>query len=295
MKILLFGKNGQVGWELSRSLQPLGEVIALDRKEADFSQPECLRQVVQEHKPDVIVNAVGYTAVDKAEQEEELATLINGVAPGVLAEEAKQAGALLVHYSTDYVFDGEKSSAYTESDAPRPINAYGRSKLAGEQAIQSSGCDYLIFRTSWVYAARGHNFLLTILSLAKEREELSIVADQVGSPTQARLIAETTLLCLRQSLMERHMYDFISDLYHLTASGFVSWHGFASEIVSVVNGKSGKKSKVKNINEIMTADYPVQAKRPKNSKLMLTKLEEKFGLVMPDWRKSLEQSVEEII
>ncbi|MCA1767140.1 MAG: dTDP-4-dehydrorhamnose reductase, partial [Idiomarina sp.] len=197
MKILLFGKNGQVGWELNRSLQPLGEVIALDRDEADFSRPESLREIVRKIKPDVIVNAVAYTAVDKAEAEEALAATINSIAPGVLAEEALSINALLIHYSTDYVFDGTKQGPYVETDVPKPINAYGRTKLAGEQVIQSSGCDYFIFRTSWVYASRGHNFLLTILRLAKERDELNIVADQIGSPTSARLIAETTLLCLQ--------------------------------------------------------------------------------------------------
>ena len=226
MKILLFGKNGQVGWELNRSLQPLGEVVALSREEADFSNPESLRKIVSEISPDVIVNAVAYTAVDKAEEEEELAAIINGVAPGILAEEALKINALLIHYSTDYVFDGAKDSPYIETDKPNPINAYGRTKLAGEVVIQSSDCDYLIFRTSWVYASRGHNFLLTMLKLASEREELSIVADQMGAPTTAKLIADTTALSIRQAMGEKQSGNFSSDLYHLATSGSTSWHGF---------------------------------------------------------------------
>ena len=203
MKILLFGKNGQVGWELNRSLQPLGEIVVLDIEDVDFSEPESLRQIVQDVNPNVIVNAVAYTAVDKAEEEEELALNINGVAPGVLAEEALKLNALLVHYSTDYVFDGTKSTPYVETDSPNPINAYGRTKLAGEIAVQSSGCDYLILRTSWVYASRAHNFMLTMLKLAQEREELSIVSDQIGAPTSARLIADITILCLQQEIKEK--------------------------------------------------------------------------------------------
>lgn len=294
MKILLFGKNGQVGWELNRSLQPLGEVIALARDEADFSNPESLREIVRKIKPAVIVNAVAYTAVDKAEAEEVLAATINSIAPGVLAEEALSIHALLIHYSTDYVFDGTKQGPYAETDLPKPINAYGRTKLAGEKTIQASGCDYIILRTSWVYASRGHNFLLTILRLAKEREELSIVADQFGTPTSARLVAETTLLCIHQSLRERQAGVFSSDLYHLTASNCSSWHGFAEEIIELINKKQNEKLKVKNVKEILTSDYPTPARRPANSRLMLTKLEKAYDIVMPDWKIVLEQCVGEI-
>ncbi len=294
MKILLFGKNGQVGWELNRSLQPLGEVIALARDEADFSNPESLREIVRKIKPDVIVNAVAYTAVDKAEAEEKLAATINSVAPGVLAEEALSINALLIHYSTDYVFDGTKQGPYLETDATNPINAYGRTKLAGEVAIHATGCDHLILRTSWVYASRGHNFLLTILRLARERQELSIVADQVGAPTSARLVAEATLLCVHQSLREKHAGVFCSDLYHLTASNSTSWHGFAEEIVELLNKRLNEKLKAKNIKEILTADYPTPARRPVNSQLMLVKFENVYGAAMPDWKKTLEQCVEEI-
>ena len=295
MKILLFGKNGQVGWELNRSLQPLGEVVALGRDQADFSNPESLRKHVREINPDVVVNAVAYTAVDKAEADEELAKIINGVAPSILAEEVLKIDALLVHYSTDYVFDGTKNTPYAETDEPNPVNAYGRTKLAGEVAIQSSGCDYLIFRTSWVYASRGHNFLLTILKLAKERDELSIVADQVGSPTSARLISETTILCLQQAIKEKQAGRFSSDLYHLTTSNYTSWHGFAEEIVNAASNAVSLQLKVKNIKAISTADYPTPASRPINSQLALNNLKKAFGIEMPDWKKALELCIEELM
>ncbi|NOQ88505.1 MAG: dTDP-4-dehydrorhamnose reductase [Gammaproteobacteria bacterium] len=294
MKILLFGKNGQVGWELNRSLQPLGEVIALGREDADFSEPESLRRIVQDVSPDVIVNAVAYTAVDKAEEEEELATKINGVAPGILAEEALKLDALLVHYSTDYVFDGTKTSPYVETDKPNPVNTYGRTKLAGELAIQSSGCDHLIFRTSWVYTARGHNFLLTMLKLAQEREALSIVNDQIGSPTSARLIADSTVLCVQQAIKEKLVGIFSSDLYHMTTSGHTSWHGFTKKIVKLANQSLNMKLKIKDIKAIPTADYPTPAIRPMNSRLALTKLESIFTLKMPGWKCALHQCMEEV-
>ena len=294
MKILLFGKNGQVGWELNRSLQPLGEVIALGREDADFSEPESLRRIVQDVSPDVIVNAVAYTAVDKAEEEEELATKINGVAPGILAEEALKLDALLVHYSTDYVFDGTKTSPYVETDKPNPVNTYGRTKLAGELAIQSSGCDHLIFRTSWVYTARGHNFLLTMLKLAQEREVLSIVNDQIGSPTSARLIADSTVLCVQQAIKEKLVGIFSSDLYHMTTSGHTSWHGFTKEIVKLASHRLNLQLTVKELKAIPTADYPTPAIRPMNSRLALTKLESIFTLKMPDWKKSLSICMAEI-
>ena len=294
MKILLFGKNGQVGWELNRSLQPLGEVIALGREDADFSEPESLRRIVQDVSPDVIVNAVAYTSVDKAEEEEELATKINGVAPGILAEEALKLDALLVHYSTDYVFDGTKTSPYVETDKPNPVNTYGRTKLAGELAIQSSGCDHLIFRTSWVYTARGHNFLLTMLKLAQEREALSIVNDQIGSPTSARLIADSTVLCVQQAIKEKLVGIFSSDLYHMTTSGHTSWHGFTKEIVKLASQSLNLKLKIKDIKAIPTADYPTPAIRPMNSRLALTKLESIFAIKMPGWKGARYQCMEEV-
>lgn len=295
MKILLFGRIGQVGWELNQSLQPLGEVIVLDKEDVDFSEPERLRDMVREIKPDIIVNAIAYTAVDKAEEEENLAAKINGSAPGVLAEEALKINALLVHYSTDYVFDGTKKEPYVETDEPNPLNAYGRTKLAGEVEIQSSGCDYLIFRTSWVYASRGHNFLLTILRLAKEREELSIVSDQIGSPTTARLIAETTILCMQQAMCERSKGVFSSDLYHLTASNSISWQGFAKEIVDVANQALNLELSIKDIKAIPTIEYPTPARRPMNSRLDLSKLEKKFDVVMPDWKDALRLCMEDLV
>ena len=294
MKILLFGKIGQLGWELNRSLQPFGEIVVLGQEGADFSDPESLRDVVREIKPDVIVNAVAYTAVDKAEEEDNLAEKINGIAPGVLAEEALKLDALLIHYSTDYVFDGTKNDPYVETDVPNPLNVYGRTKLAGEVAIQTSGCDYLIFRTSWVYASRGHNFLLTILRLAKEREELSIVSDQIGSPTTARLIAETTILCLQQAMNERRSGTFSSDLYHLTASNSISWQGFAKEIVDIASQTLNLELIIKDIKAIPTVEYPTPAHRPMNSRLDLRKLEKKFDVVMPDWKDALGLCIEEI-
>ena len=294
MKILLFGKNGQLGWELNRSLQPLGEIVVLDIEEVDFSEPESLRQIVQDESPDVICNAVAYTAVDKAEENEALALKINGVAPGVLAEEALKLGALLIHYSTDYVFDGTKASPYVETDAPGPVNAYGRTKLAGELAVQSSGCDYLILRTSWVYASRANNFLLTMLKLVQEREELSIVADQIGAPTTARLIADTTILCVQQVMKERLAGVFSSDLYHLTASGHTSWHGFTKEIVSLASQNTKLQLTIKELKAIPTSDYPTPATRPMNSRLALTKLESIFTLKMPDWKESLSVCMAEI-
>ena len=294
MKILLTGKNGQVGWELNRTLLPLGEVIALDRSEADLSKPKELRSLVRNLKPDVIVNAAAYTAVDKAEDEEDLVTVINGVSAGVLAEEAKKIGALLVHYSTDYVFDGNKDKPYTEEDQPNPINAYGRSKLKGEQAIQATGVDFLIFRTSWVYASRGHNFLRTILRLSREREHLRIVSDQIGVPTWARLIAETTTLCLKQSIGEIQKNAFSPGVYNLTSAGETSWYDFANAIVDNARLREGKNIKVNSIEPISTSDYPTPAKRPCNSRLTVNKLKQNFDLIMPAWRSLLGLCMEEL-
>lgn len=292
MKILLFGKNGQVGWELNRSLQPLGEVIALSRQEADFSKPESLRAIVQSTKPDVIVNAVAYTAVDKAEAEESLATTINGVAVGVLAEEAKNINALLVHYSTDYVFDGSKTSPYTESDTPCPINVYGRSKLAGEEAVVASGCKHLIFRTSWVYAARGNNFVKTMLRLAAERDELKVVSDQFGAPTSADLIADVTALALHHIMMNPTISDQVSGTYHLAASGKTSWHGFTQLILeSAIKNGHGLRVSPKQVGEIRTVDYPTPAKRPVNSHLDISKMQLAFGIVLPSWQRHVERTV----
>ena len=271
-KILLIGSNGQVGWELQRSLAPLGEVLALDRQALDLAQSDALRAAIRGTRPELIVNAAAYTAVDRAEAEADLAMSINGLAPGVMAEEAKALGALLVHYSTDYVFDGAKSTPYTEADPPRPINTYGRSKLAGEQAIQTVGCRHLIFRTSWVYGLRGHNFLLTMRRLAKEKEQLSIVADQIGAPTWSRMISEATTLALRG--------DPPDGIYHMTSAGSASWHDFARAILET-QGWGGR------LIPIPAQDYPLPAQRPANSRLDNGKLAAIFGLALPEWQRAL--------
>ncbi len=293
--ILVTGKNGQVGWELQRSLLALGEVVALDRDELDLSDSENIRKKIQTIKPDIIVNSAAYTAVDKAEDEKSMAMQVNGTAPGVMAEEAKNIGALLVHYSTDYVFDGKKNSAYTEIDPANPLNEYGKTKLAGEQAIQKTDVDYIILRTSWVYASRGNNFLHSILRLASERDELGIVADQTGSPTSARFIADVTAHIINQSLVERVDGVFSSDLYNLVASSETSWHGFALKIVKLAEEYlSHKKLKVKTISPITTEEYPMPAQRPMNSCLATEKLTAHFNLFMPDWEQLLKLCIEEL-
>jgi len=294
MKILVTGRNGQVGWELERSLQPLGEVIALDRRQLDLEDLKGVRETVREIKPDVIVNAAAYTAVDKAEEDETTATRINGEAPGVLADEAKRLDALMVHYSTDYVFDGTKKVPYTEDDEPNPINAYGRSKLVGEGNIQAAGGSHLILRTSWVYSARGNNFLRTILRLAKEREELAIVSDQIGSPTWARFIADATAHIVRKSLEDRSNNQFQPNLYHLTAAGETSWFGFTQSIIEQAQSASDCSLRLKTITPIPTRDYPTPAQRPMNSRLATVKLEKHYGLQMPFWNAALQLCLTEL-
>ena len=297
MKIIILGANGQVGYELQRSLLPLGKVIALDRTQADLTQLDNLKQTLIDLKPNVIVNAAAYTSVDKAEEEQQqdLAMLINGEAPGVIAEAAKQLNALLIHYSTDYVFDGTKPEPYTEDDTPNPINAYGRSKLLGEKAIIKSGCDYLILRTTWVYAARGNNFLKTILRLSQEREELSIVADQYGAPTWARNIADVTAHVLVTVQKERKVGEFVSGLYHLCASGKTTWHGFANAIIEQAKQlTSDGKIKIQKVLPIATEDYPLPASRPKNSQLDSSLLTEKFEYILPEWQDAMKLCIDEI-
>lgn len=293
MKLLVTGRTGQVGWELARSLMPLGDVILVDRTHCDFSRPQTLAPLIRDCRPDVIVNAAAYTAVDKAEQEEALATTINGTAAGVLANEARKAGALLVHYSTDYVFDGTKPSPYVEDDAPNPLNAYGRSKLAGENAIRESNCDHVILRTSWVYAARGHNFVRTMLRLARERDELNIVADQIGAPTCARVIADATAHIVRHVQRDRALANFASATCHLTAAGATSWHGFAQSIVqaAVRNGLIPDTRTIV-INPITTSAYPLPAIRPANSRLHCAQVQQRFGIALTDWPQALERVVE---
>ena len=282
-KILLLGKNGQVGWELQRTLAPLGQVWALDYPEVDFAEGAALRKLVLEHRPQIIVNACAYTAVDKAESEAERAMLINGLAPGVLAESAKQTGALLVHYSTDYVYDGTKGSPYVETDATNPLSAYGRTKLAGDQAIQQVGCNHLIFRLCWVYGARGQNFMLTMMRLARERETLRVVADQIGSPTWSRMIAGATTLALKQMLSLAEARE-LSGVYHLRAGGQTSWHEFASRIIELM--PPGER-KCRAVEPITTADYPTPAKRPAYSVMSCEKLRRAFGIELPNWEQSL--------
>jgi dTDP-4-dehydrorhamnose reductase len=287
-KILLFGKIGQVGWELRRTLAPMSQLICVDYPEVDFTQPDAIRTWIRETAPDIIVNAAAYTAVDKAEAETALALKINGEAPGVMAGEAKKLGALLVHYSTDYVFDGAKTTPYVETDALNPLSAYGRTKLAGDQAIQAAGCAHLIFRLCWVYGARGNNFLLTMQRLAREREKLRVVRDQIGCPTWSRMIAETTALALRQADTVETARA-LSGVYHLCASGQTNWHGFASAIVDLLPAE-GKKCRA--VEAITAAEYPTPAKRPAYSVMSTAKLERTFGLHLPDWHDSLRQVLE---
>ena len=284
-RILLTGKRGQVGWELQRTLATVGEVIALDSSELDLSDSAAVRQTIQHIKPAIIVNPAAYTAVDQAETEPELARAINAVAPGVMAEEAKKLDALLVHFSTDYVFDGRKIGAYAEQDATNPLSVYGRTKLAGEQAIQAVGGKHLIFRTSWVYGARGKNFMLTMLRLAKARSELCIVDDQFGAPTWCRSLAEITAQVLAQA---NHFNPVPSGIYHLSAAGQCSWFDFTAEILRMVETQPLPK-----LIPIPASDYPTPATRPQNSVLSNEKIIQTFGLKMPDWRHSLQLCLQE--
>jgi len=288
MRMLLTGRNGQVGWELQRALAPLGEVIALDRSQLDLDAADSITRAVRDAQPDIIVNAAAYTAVDRAESEPEVAMRVNGVAPGILAEEACRLGALLVHYSTDYVFDGAKPHAYVEDDVPAPINEYGRSKLAGEQAIRASDGAYYIFRTSWVYAARGSNFVRTILRLARERDELRIVADQMGAPTSARAIADMTAQVLAAGGVRER-----TGLYHFTAAGAVSWCGFAQAILKRAPAVY-PDMKIPRVIPIPSSEYPLPARRPRNSRLDASRLAAAFGVVAQDWDDMLGNCMQEM-
>lgn len=295
MKILLLGKNGQVGWELQRSLAPVGELIALDRHpvgslSGDLSDLDALRATIRQVKPDVIVNAAAYTAVDKAESDIELADRVNGLATQVMAQEAATLGAWLVHYSSDYVFSGEGLTPWRETDAVSPVNHYGASKLAGEQAIVASGCKHLIFRTSWVYAARGNNFAKTMLRLAKDRETLGVIADQIGAPTGAELIADVTAQAIGQVLLRPEL----AGLYHLAAAGEVSWHGYASHVIDFAKA-NGEALAVTAINPIDTTAYPTPARRPLNSRLDTQKLRDNFSLHLPDWQSGVTRMLREVL
>jgi dTDP-4-dehydrorhamnose reductase len=288
-KILVTGKNGQVGWELQRTLAPLGQIIAVDAEDIDLCDVDAIRRKVREIAPHIIVNPAAHTAVDKAESEPNLAMAINGTAAGVLAEEAKKLDALLIHYSTDYVFDGTKVSPYTEVDAPNPQSVYGKTKLAGEQAIQAVGGKHLILRTSWVYGVHGGNFVKTILRLAKERSELRIVADQYGAPTWARLLAESTAQIIGQYSEDK------SGVYHLTSNGRSNWHEFAEEIVRLAcQYDDFLKDKLLTIHPIATHEYPVPAQRPANSSLSTQKIHNTFGLTLPRWEDDLAECVRQL-
>ncbi len=294
MRILLLGTSGQVGWELRRALQPLGDVVALSRTDANFAEPESLRAAFAS-SPDVVVNAVAYTAVDAAETAVDDATRVNVDAVRVLAEECARHGALLIHYSTDYVFDGTKDSPYDEGDATNPQSVYGRTKLEGEQAIAATGCDALVLRTSWVFASRGKNFVRTILRLAGERETLRIVADQFGAPTSARLIADTTAQVIAVAARERAEGRFASGVYHLVAAGRTSWHGLASHVVE--RGRAALPDVpwvVREVLPIPASEYPVPAKRPGNSSLDTTRLRRRFGVGLPDWKVGVDLCLEEL-
>ena len=298
MKILLLGKNGQVGWELQRSLTPLGEVLVLDRHSTtycgDLSKPEQLAQTVLTFKPDFIVNAAAHTAVDKAESEPELAKVLNTDAPAALAKAAAQVGAWLVHYSTDYVFDGSGTHARQEGEGTGPLSVYGQTKLDGEKAIVASGCKYLIFRTSWVYAARGGNFAKTMLRLAQERDKLTVINDQHGAPTGADLIADVTAHAMRRVLNTQNIS--FSGVYHLVASGETTWHGYASHVIA--KAKSTKPEcdwKVVNIAPVATSAFPTAASRPLNSRLCTQKLQDAFGLVLPPWQQGVDRMLAEIL
>lgn len=294
-KILLFGKNGQVGWELQRSLAPLGKLITLHSTSTDFcgdlTDLAGIQQTIRKITPDIIVNAAAYTAVDKAESEPELAHRLNAQAPGVIAHEAKELKAWLIHYSTDYVFNGHGDQSFVETDTTEPLNVYGKTKLEGEKNIQASGCLHLIFRTSWVYSANGNNFIKTILRLAQQRDKLTVVNDQIGSPTGAELIADITALTL---FMIKHKPE-ISGLYHLTASGSTSWYEFAKFILeSAESANLPLKIKSSALQPIASSDFPSAAQRPFNSRLNSLKLAKTFDFMLPAWQCGVERALTEI-
>jgi dTDP-4-dehydrorhamnose reductase len=296
MKILLLGKGGQVGWELQRSLAPLGELIALDFDSkplcGDFTNLAGLAATVRRVAPDVIVNAAAHTAVDKAESEPDLARTINALAPGVLAQEAQRGNAWLVHYSTDYVFDGSGERPWREDDATAPLNVYGATKLEGERAIVASGCKHLIFRTSWVYGARGGNFAKTMLRLAQERDSMKVIADQFGAPTGADLLADVTAHALRTAVARPE----VAGLYHVVAGGVTTWHEYASMVVAYARAQ-GVPIKVAQdaIQAVATSAFPTPARRPQNSRLNTEKLQHTFNFTLPDWQVGVTRMLTEIL
>lgn len=295
MKILLLGKNGQVGWELQRALAPVAELIALDRHGlggwcGDLAQPEALLRTIREIQPDVVVNASAYTAVDLAESNQEMAQLINSDTVAQIAEVCKSLNILLVHYSTDYVFSGQGTTPFKETDQTQPLNVYGQTKLQGEQAIVASGCQHLIFRTSWVYAAKGKNFLKTMLSLAQQREQLSIIDDQIGAPTSAVLIADITAHAIVQTMADFNKVG----IYHLVAAGETSWFAYANYVFEQAK-QQGMSLKVQTVNAISTADYPTPAKRPHNSRLDIQKIQHTFQLHVPEWTTHVQRTISELL
>ncbi|WP_313148248.1 dTDP-4-dehydrorhamnose reductase [Diaphorobacter nitroreducens] len=296
MNILLLGKSGQVGWELQRSLAVLGRVTALDHDSTehcgDFANPEGVRETVRALRPDVIVNAAAHTAVDKAESEPEIARLLNATTPGVLAEEAARLGAWLVHYSTDYVFDGSGTRPWVETDAPAPLSVYGATKLEGEQRIQQTGCRHLILRTSWVYAARGGNFAKTMLRLGSERERLTVIDDQWGAPTGADLLADVTAHAVR------HLQSRPGDggLYHCVAGGETNWHSYAKYVLEHARqAQPAIELKATEVVPVPTSAFPTPARRPHNSRLDTTRLQTTFGLVLPPWQQGVARMLTEIL
>ena len=293
MKIVLLGPSGQVGWELRRALAPLGELLLLDRTAGgDLTNPSALANAVRAAHPDLIVNAAAYTAVDKAESDITTCEAVNTRSPGALASVARELGALLVHYSTDYVFDGSGSAPRGEEAATAPLGVYGRTKLEGEQAIQASGCAHLILRTSWVYAARGGNFAKTMLRLAAEREQLKVIADQIGAPTGADLLADLTAHMVRATRAK----PALSGLYHAVAGGETNWHGYARHVVEFARARGASiKVAPDQILAIPTREYPTPAQRPLNSRLSTAKLQGAFGLILPDWHVGVERMLTEIL
>ena len=305
LRLLVTGSTGQIGWQLQRTLAPLGEVIACTRTQVDLADPEAAAKAVRDLAPDVVVNAAAYTAVDKAESEPELAHTINAVAPGRIAEELARTGSLLIHYSTDYVFDGAKPGPYEETDPTGPLNVYGRTKLAGEQFIAASGCAHVILRTTWVYDIRGKNFLRTALRLAREREELRMVGDQHGAPTWARTIAESTAMIVARCAQQRDSTGWgYGGVFHLTAAGQTTWAGFAEQILEDYDslaswpadtGEFGSPLIAKRVVAITSEQYKVPARRPRNSVLSNGKLQATFGLQLPDWRVQLRLALQDAI
>jgi len=285
--IVVFGKNGQVGYELTRTLSTMGDIIAIDIEECDLTRPESILRFLNENKPRMIVNSAAYTAVDKAESEPEIAHKINSIAPSVMAEWAKSNDAILVHYSTDYVFDGTKNSPWTEDDSPNPLNVYGKTKLAGDDAIQKSGCEYLIFRTSWVYGARGKNFYLTMRKLLSEKEEIKVVNDQIGAPTWSRAIAEATAQVLVQVFSPASTLKIYSGIYNMTNSGSTSWFGFTEAIRNNMIIENPQQLNLARVIPIPGTEYPTPAKRPQYSCLNCNKLFNTFGIKLSEWSVDL--------